>query len=125
MIILDRRYKNSLLLVKPCKSYNLLDSNKSINFNKKSHFKTFVYVSYDTYDFTIQYDSYYTYTISYDLYDTQIRYRTFYTRYDMYCVSYNPYRVFYNFDNYGYIGVTDLEIFFLFLFLQTNSSENQ
>ena len=73
---------------------------------------------------TIQYDSYYTYTISYDLYDMPIRYKIFYTRYDMYCVSYDPYRVFYNIANYGYIGVTDLEIFFLFLFLQTNSSEN-
>ena len=45
-----------------------------------------------------------------------IRYKIFYTRYDMYCVSYDPYRVFYNIANYGYIGVTDLEIFFLFLF---------
>ena len=26
----------------------MLDSNKSTNFNKKSHFKAFVYVSYDT-----------------------------------------------------------------------------
>ena len=36
----------------------MLDSNKSINFNKKSYFKTFVYVSNDKYDFTIQFIRY-------------------------------------------------------------------
>ena len=46
-------------------SNNLLDSNKSTNFNKKSYFKAFVHVSYDTYDFTIWYDSYDMHTVSY------------------------------------------------------------
>ena len=51
----------------------MLDSNKSTNFNKKSHFKAFVYVSYDTYDFTIRYDSYDTHTVSYDSWTLTIR----------------------------------------------------
>ena len=34
----------------------MLDSNKSTNINKKSHFKALVYISYDTYDFTIRYN---------------------------------------------------------------------
>ena len=37
------------------KSNNLLNAIKSTNFNKKSHFKTFVYVLYDTNDFMIRY----------------------------------------------------------------------
>ena len=44
----------------------MLDSNKSTDFNKKSHFKVFVYVLYNTNDFMIQYDSYDMYTVSYD-----------------------------------------------------------
>ena len=38
----------------------MLDSNKSTNFNKKSHFKAFFYASYDTYDFTIRNDTIHT-----------------------------------------------------------------
>ena len=48
----------------------MLDLNKSTNFDpkkkKKSHFKVFVYVLYNTNDFMIQYDSYDMYTVSYD-----------------------------------------------------------
>ena len=33
---------------------------------KKSHFKAFVYVLYDTYDFTIRYDLYDIHTVLYD-----------------------------------------------------------
>ena len=51
----------------------MLDSNKSTNFNKKSHFKAFVYVSYDMYDFTIRYNSYNTHTVSYDSWALTIR----------------------------------------------------
>ena len=51
----------------------MIDSNKSTNFNKKSHFKAFVYVSYDTYDFMIQYDSYDMHIISYDSWTLMIR----------------------------------------------------
>ena len=69
------------------KSNNLLDSNKSTNFNKKSYFKTFVYVLYDTYDFTIRYA--YCIVQFMNTYDTPIRYGTFYIRYDTYRVSYD------------------------------------
>ena len=60
----------------------MLDSIKSINFNKKSHFKPFVYVSYDTIQF-IWYAHYIVWFMS--TYYMPIRYRTFYTRYDTYC----------------------------------------
>ena len=44
---------------------------------KKSHFKTFVYVSYDMYNFMIRYDSYDTHTVSYDSWTLMIcRYDT-------------------------------------------------
>ena len=54
----------------------MLDSNKSTNFNKKSHFKTIVHVSYD---FTIWYAHCIVWFTS--TYDTLIQYKTFYTRY--------------------------------------------
>ena len=61
----------------------MLDSNKTTNFNKKSHFKAFVYVSYDT----IQFIWYAHYIVRFmNTYYTPIRYETFYTRYDTYCM---------------------------------------
>ena len=70
----------------------MLDSNKNTNFNKKSHFKAFVYVSYNTYNFTIRYTHCIIRFMS--TYDTLIRYGTFYSRYDTYRVSYDT-------NNYG------------------------
>ena len=65
----------------------MLDSNKSTNFNKKSHFKAFVYVSYDTYNFTIQYDSYDTYIVLYDSWALTIcRYDTELFTHDLICI---------------------------------------
>ena len=61
-------------------SNNLLDSNKSTNFNKKSHFKVFVYVLYDTYNFTIRFIQYARYIVRFiSTYDTSIRHKTIYT----------------------------------------------
>ena len=51
----------------------MLDSNKSTNFNKKSHFKAFVYISYDTYDFSIWYNLYDTHAVLYDSWALTIR----------------------------------------------------
>ena len=67
----------------------MLDSNKSTNFNKKSHFKVSVYVSYNAYDFTIRYDSYNTHTISYDSQALTIR------RYDMKLFPHDTIRIAY------------------------------
>ena len=69
----------------------MLDSNKSIDFNKKSHFKVFVYVSYDTYNFMIRYDSYNTHVVSYNLWALTIR------RYDIKLFTHD---VSYHTDNY-------------------------
>ena len=53
----------------------MLDSNNSTNFNKKSHFEAFVYVSYDRHCI-VQFIS---------TYDTSIQYETFSTWYNIYC----------------------------------------
>ena len=67
----------------------MLDSNKSTNFNKKSHFKAFGYVSYDTYDFTIRYDLYDTHTVSYDSWTLMIhQYNTKLFTHDMIRIAY-------------------------------------
>ena len=66
----------------------MLDSNESTNFNKKFHFKAFVYVSYDTYDFTIWYDSYDRHTVLYDSWALMIRqYDTKFFPHDMICIA--------------------------------------
>ena len=72
----------------------MLNSNKVQILTKKSYFKTFVYVSYDTYDFTIRYDSYDTHTILYDSRAFMI------CRYNMELFSHDTYRVSYDTDNY-------------------------
>ena len=69
------------------KSNNLFKSNKTINFNKKLIFNSHVYVSYDTYDSPIRYNSY-------DMHqcierfmstnDMPLWYETFCTRYNTY-----------------------------------------
>ena len=67
----------------------MLDSNKRTNFNKKYHFKTFFYVSYDMDDFTILYDSYDMHTILYDSWALMIR------RYDTKLFIYDTIRIAY------------------------------
>ena len=67
----------------------MLYSNKSKKFNKKSHFKAFVYVSYDTYDFMIRYDSYDTHTVLYDSWALTI------CRYDTELFTHNTIRITY------------------------------
>ena len=68
----------------------MLDSNKSTHFNKKSHFKAFVYVSYDTNDFTILYNSYDTHIVSYDLWALTIH------QYDMELFTYDTIHIAYH-----------------------------
>ena len=95
---------------------------------KKSHFKTFVYVSYDMYNFMIRYDSYDTHTVSYDSWTLMIcRYDTKLFTHDsiriVRYVSYDTYRASYDTDNYGWIffillilfGYGLVETFYLFI----------
>ena len=63
---------------------NLLYSNKSTNFNKK-----ILYVSYDMYNFTIRYNSYYTYIVSYDSWALTI------LRYDIKLFTHDTIRIVY------------------------------
>ena len=75
----------------------MLDSNKSTNFNKKSHFKEFFYVSYDTYDFMI-----YTICTLYHTIHEHLRYANtiWNILHTIRYISYDTYRVSYNTDNY-------------------------
>ena len=76
----------------------MLDSIKVQILTKKSHFKAFFYVSYDMYDFTIQYDTIHTIRTLYRMIHEHLRYadtiQNFfhmirYVLYDMYRVSYD------------------------------------
>ena len=104
MNMLFQQTKLSKLIIFLLKISQLVRFNKSTNFNKKSHFKVFFYVSYDTYNFAIRYDSYDTHTVSYDLRALMIR------QYEMkfFFSRYNTYRVSYDTDNYevGQVGWT-------------------
>ena len=95
-ILLDSiKFPNNFVLKK---SINLFKSNITTNFNKKLILNSHVYVSYDTYDSPIRYDSYDTHLCIgwfMSTNDTPLRYKTFCTRYDTYRVSYDT-------DNYGY-----------------------
>ena len=70
----------------------MLDSNKSTNFNKKSHLKAFIITFYDMIQFM-------------STYNTLIQYEIFFTQYDMYRTICDLYRVSYNTDNYAHINV--------------------
>ena len=84
------------------KSNNLLDSNRSTNFNKKSYFKAFVYVLYDTYNFTIRYDTIHMIRILYRTIYEHLRYADMIRNFlhTIRYVSYDTYRESYDANNY-------------------------
>ena len=81
----------------------MLDSNKTKNFNKKSHFKAFVYVSYDTYNFTIRYDTIHTICTLYRTIHEYLRYADMIQNFlhTIRYISYDTYHELYDTDNYA------------------------
>ena len=80
------------------KSNISLDSNKSTNFNKKSHFKAVFYELYNKIDFTLRYDSYNINIISYNSWALTIR------RYNTNFFTHDTYHVLYDTNNYAWKG---------------------
>ena len=61
--------------------------NPKKNNNNKTHFKAYVYISYEMYNFTIQCDSYNTHNVSYDSWALLIH--PYYTKLHMIPIAYH------------------------------------